>query len=92
MVSTSIKLPDELKARIHKLAELTHRSPHSVMVEALERGISREERVYEFVQEAVRSDTAVERGGNIYRTEEVHTWLKRLAEGETAGRPQPWRR
>jgi predicted transcriptional regulator len=92
IVSTSIKLPDELKARIQKLAELSHRSPHSIMVEALEREVSREERLYEFVQEAINSDKDIEEGGNIYHADDVHTWLKRLAQGTADERPKPWRK
>ncbi|MEW6647062.1 MAG: ribbon-helix-helix domain-containing protein [Pseudomonadota bacterium] len=92
VVSTSIKIPEELKARIQRLAELSRRSPHSVMVEALEREVAREERLYEFVQEALQSDKDVEEGGNVYRADDVHAWLKRLAQGETTARPQPWQK
>jgi predicted transcriptional regulator len=92
VVSTSIKLPEELKARIQRLAELSHRSPHSVMVEALEREISREERMLEFVHEAMRSDNDIEEGGHVYSADDVHTWLKRLAQGVATERPQPCRK
>lgn len=92
IISTSIKLPDELKARIQRLAELSRRSPHSVMLEALEREVAREERLYEFVQEAMRSDKDIEEGGNIYRADDVHAWLKRMAQGVATERPKPWRR
>jgi predicted transcriptional regulator len=92
VISTSVKLPAELKARIHKLAELSHRSPHSIMLEALTRGVDREERLHAFVQEAIQSDKEIEEGGNIYRAEDVHSWLKRLASGNTTERPKPWHR
>lgn len=92
IISTSIKLPDELKARIQRLAELSRRSPHSVMLEALEREVAREERLYEFVQEAMRSDKDIEEGGNIYRADDVHAWLERMAQGVATERPKPWRR
>ena len=92
IVSTSIKLPDELKARIQKLAEQSHRSPHSVMIEALEREVSREEKLYEFVQEAIDSDKDIEEGGTIYRADDVHTWLNRLAKGTATERPKPWQK
>jgi predicted transcriptional regulator len=90
IVSTSIKLPEELKARIQRLAELSHRSPHSVMVEAIEREVSREERLSDFVQEAMQSDLSVEAGANVYHAKDVHTWLKRLAQGDATQRPKPW--
>ncbi|MCW8917656.1 MAG: hypothetical protein OQL08_02425 [Gammaproteobacteria bacterium] len=71
---------------------MSHRSPHSVMVEALEREISREERLHEFVQEAMQADRDIEEGGNIYRADDVHGWLKQLAQGAASKRPQPWRK
>lgn len=92
MISTSIKLPSGLKARIQKLAERSHRSAHSVMVEALEREVSREERLYAFVQEAIHADADIEEGGNVYRADDVHRWLRRLSGGEAAKRPKPCRK
>jgi hypothetical protein len=62
------------------------------MVEALEREVAREERLYAFVQEALRSDRAVEEGGSVYRAEDVHDWLERLSNGEPAGKGRSaWR-
>ena len=88
--STSVKIGPELKLRIQRLAELTQRSPHSVMVEALEREVSREERLYAFVQEAKQADRAIEEGGEVYQADDVHRWLKNLANGEPGERPKPW--
>jgi predicted transcriptional regulator len=91
MTATSIKLPSELKERIQRLADLSHRSAHSVMVEALEREVAREERLYAFVQEALRSDREVAQGGSVYRAEDVHDWLTRLSNGEPGEGPPAWR-
>lgn len=55
------------------------------------RGNRREERLYEFVEEARRSDADIEAGGSVYRAEDMHAWLKRLAQGDAAERPGPWR-
>lgn len=90
--STSVKISPELKSRIQRLAELTHRSAHNVMVEALEREVAREERLYEFIQEAKKADQAIEGGGEVYPAEDVHRWLRRLADVETSERPKSWRR
>jgi hypothetical protein len=62
------------------------------MLDALEREVSRAERVREFVREALASDAAVEAGAEVYRAEDVHAWLERLAKGEKPARPRPWRR
>ena len=76
-------------ARIARIAAQTGRSPHAVMVEALEREVARTERVREFVREALASDAAVEAGAAVYPAKEVHAWLERLAKGEKPARPPP---
>jgi predicted transcriptional regulator len=90
--TTTLKLPDKLKARIARLARETGRSAHSLMLEALEREVAREERMREFVREAMAADAGVEDGTAVYRAEDVHAWLERLARNPKAARPKPWRR
>jgi predicted transcriptional regulator len=85
---TTLKLPAKLKARIARLANQTGRSAHSVMREALERGVARAERMREFVRDALASDAAVEAGAAVYRAEDVHVWLEHLAAGAKAARPR----
>ena len=88
--TTTLKLPEKLKTRIARLAKETGRSAHSLMIEALEREVAREERMREFVREALVSDAAVEEGAAVYRAEDVHPWLERLAKNRRAARPKPW--
>ena len=89
--STTLKLPEKLKSRIARLARETGRSAHSLMLEALEREVAREERMREFVREALAADAGVEEGAAVYRAEDVHVWLERLARNPKAARPKPWR-
>ena len=89
--TTTLKLPEHLKSRIARLAKETKRSAHSLMIEALERQVAREERMREFVREALVSDAAVEEGAAVYRAEDVHAWLDRLARNPKAARPKSWR-
>jgi predicted transcriptional regulator len=91
-VTTTLKLPDKLKARIARLAKQSGQTPHSLMVQALEREVAREERVREFVKAALASDAAAEAGAAVYRAEDVDAWMERLAKGEKPPRPAPWRR
>ena len=91
-VATTIKLPDKLKARLARLARETGRSAHSLMVEALEREVAREERMRDFVREALAADAGVEEGAAVYRAEDVHVWLERLARNPKAARPKVWRK
>ena len=90
--TTTLKLPEKLKTRIARLARETGRSAHSLMVEALEREVAREERMREFVREALASDAAVEEGAAVYRAEDVHPWLGRLARHPPAARRRRGRR
>ncbi len=90
--TTTLKLPRGLKTRIARLARQTGRAPHALMLEALEREVSREERMREFVREALEADAAIEAGAEVYRAEDVHAWLDRLARGGKARRPAPWRK
>jgi predicted transcriptional regulator len=90
--TTSVKLPPKLKARITALARKSGRSAHSFIVEAVERHAEREERVQSFVREALAADADIERTGEVYRAEDVHAWIDRLAKGRKTPRPKPWRR
>jgi predicted transcriptional regulator len=89
--STTLKVPRALKARIIRLAKKLGRSPHAFMLDALERQTRREEQMEEFVQEALAADRAIEAGSDVYAAADVHQWLARLARGERAARPKPWR-
>ncbi len=89
--STTLKLSRTLKTRIAKVAKKTGQTPHAFMVEALERQTRREERMEEFVTEALEADREIEEGGEVYAAADVHGWLARLAAGEKVTRPKPWR-
>jgi predicted transcriptional regulator len=89
--STTLKLPATLKARIAKLAKRSGRAPHAVMVDALERQIHRDERMAAFVQEALDADREIDEGAAVFRSEDVHAWLERLATCGRRARPKPWR-
>jgi predicted transcriptional regulator len=91
-VTTTLKLPEKLKARIARLAKATGRSPHNLMIEALEREVTREERMKAFVQDALAAKADIEAGGAVYRADDVHAWMERLARGERARRPASWRK
>lgn len=90
--TTTLKLPESLKQRVAALAKRSGRAPHAVMVEALERQVAREEAMVSFVQEALVADRAIEDGDAVYRADDVHAWLDRLARGEKVRDPKPWRR
>lgn len=90
-ISTTLKLPHELKDRINRLAREKGSSAHALMLAALEREIAREERLRDFAREALAADQAVEEGAAVYSAEAVHEWLERLSKQGSAARPNPWR-
>jgi predicted transcriptional regulator len=90
--TTSIKLPPKLKTRVAALAKKSGRSTHSFIVEAVERHAAREEKMQSFVKEALAANADIERTGEVYRAGDVHAWMERLAKGDKAARPKPWRR
>lgn len=90
--TTSIKLPPKLKSRVATLSRKTGRSTHSFIVEAVERLVTHEERMQSFVKEALAAAADVERTGEVYKADDVHAWLQRVAKGRKATRPKPWRR
>jgi predicted transcriptional regulator len=90
--TTTLKLSAELRAEVARLAEQTGRTPHSLMVEAIEKEVEREVRMRAFIREAQRADRAMDRSGEAYAADDVHRWLTRLATGKKALRPKPWRK
>lgn len=90
--TTTIRLPPELRERLGALAKQTGRSAHSLIVEAIERHAAYEEQIRDLVREAGEADAEIERTGEVYRADDVHAWLRRLAADPAAKRPKPWRR
>jgi len=88
--STTLKLPEKLKIRIARIAKESGKSPHGVMVEAIEREVERAERYRKFVKDALAADKAIDAGADVYAANDVHGWLQRLARDSHAERPKPW--
>ena len=90
--STTIKLPEKLKTRIARIAKASGKSPHGVMVEAIEREVERTERHNQFVKDALSADKSIDAGADVYAAGDVHSWLRALARDAKAERPKPWRK
>ena len=90
--TTTLKLPEPLKARIAPLAEAAGKTPHAWMVDALEAQAALAEMREAFIAEAEASAADVDAGGPLYAAEEVHAYIAARATGKTARRPQPARR
>jgi predicted transcriptional regulator len=75
-MATSIKIDDELRARVQRLAERRQRSTHWVMREAIAQYVSREEARDSFKQEALASWKIYKETGRHLTGEEVRAWLE----------------
>lgn len=87
-MSTSIKLDDELKNRIRRLADLRHRSPHWIMREAIAEYVVREEKREAFRQDAIRAWNEYQATGLHLTQEEADAWLARLESGQDMELPE----
>jgi predicted transcriptional regulator len=90
--TTTIRLPAKLRARLGALAKQTGRSAHSLIVEAVERHAAYEEQIRSLVKEAQAADAEIDKTGEVYRSEDVHAWMHRLALDGRATRPKPWQK
>jgi predicted transcriptional regulator len=90
--TTTIRLPPPLRARLRALAKETDRSVHSLIVEGVERYAAYEEQMRRLVKDAIASEAQTQRLAEVYRADDVHAWIQRLAQGESAVRPKPWQR
>lgn len=74
-MATSLKIDDALKARVQHLASQRRRSPHWIMLEAIQQYVEREEARESFKQEALASWAAYKETGRHLTGQEVRTWL-----------------
>jgi predicted transcriptional regulator len=86
MPTTSIKLDDETRARMKRLAEARGRTPHWVMREAINQYLTREEARESFRQEALDSWEEYRETGLHVTGGEARNWL---AEWGSADEPDP---
>ncbi len=88
MPAVTLKLPEELKARINSLAAASGKSPHAFMVDALTAQIGREENRGAFVASALEARQQVATYGQVMEAADVHTWLLARAAGGKPARPR----
>lgn len=85
--ATTIKIPAKTKERIQILARVRKRSPHALMLEALETFIEREERREAWRQEGIRAYNEYQATGLHVTGEEADTWLAQLELGNDVETP-----
>jgi len=87
-MATSVKIDDELKNRVQRLANVRRRSAHWIMREAIRDYVEREEKHEAFKQDALDAWTAYQSNGQHLTLEEADAWLAKLEAGEDAELPE----
>ena len=87
-MATSLKIDDTLKGRVQQLANQRRRSPHWIMLEAIQQYVEREEKREAFKQDALRAWEDYQRTGLHLTLEEADAWLGKLEAGEDAELPK----
>jgi predicted transcriptional regulator len=85
--TTSLKLEQQLKERVQRIAAVRRRSAHWIMREAVEQYVSREEQREQIRQDALAAWAHYEATGLHVTAEEADAWLAKLENGEDAGAP-----
>ena len=91
-ITTSLKLPEDLKDKVAELSVGVAQTPHAYMVEAIAERVARDEKRRAFHQAAEKSLAEVEAGGPVYAHKDVGRYIMALAAGKRARKPRPLKR
>lgn len=93
MAATSLKLPDDLKRRIERLAADRGQTTHAFMVDALAREAERSELQQRFAADAAESERQAVASGRTHALAASFDYLAGRVRGEKPRRPRarPWR-
>ena len=86
--TTSLKLDQAIKERVHRLASARRRSPHWVMREAVEQYVEREEKREQLRHDALAAWEAYRTTGLHVTAKEADDWLAKLEAGRRAPIPK----
>lgn len=87
IVPTTLKLTEDLKTRVVRMAAESGRSPHAFMLEAIEQYTEMAERRREFVASALLAEQEVVRYGLVHDGDEALSWFLARAEGRRLPAP-----
>jgi len=86
-MATTLKMDDALKSRVQHLAGQRRRSPHWIMLEAIEQYVTREEKREALRQDTLKAWDEYQRTGKHLTGDEVDAWLAKLEAGQDAQLP-----
>ncbi len=86
---TTLKVPDDLRARLAAQAEAEGKSAHAYMLEALKEKADRADRRREYLSAGAAALGEYERSGIAYAMEDVEQYILGIAAGRKPTRPKP---
>lgn len=87
-MAVSLRIPEEIKKRVEKLAEARDTTAHAFMVEAIEERLLAEETRAEYHAEATARLTRMKKTGRGIPADEVFEYLRERVQGRPAARPK----
>jgi predicted transcriptional regulator len=84
----AIKIDNDIKERVKRLAEARHRNPHWLMREAISQYVEREEKRESFRQDAIKAWDEYQATGLHATLEEADAWLEKLEAGQDIEPPE----
>ena len=84
----SIKIDEDTKVRVKRLADALHRTPHWLMREAINQYLEREEKREAFRQDALKAWESYRATGLHVSAEEADAWLNQLEQGNDTEPPE----
>ena len=89
MSTTTVRLPEELKARIARLAEKAGTTSHGLIVEAISEKAEQLERRSDFHDDAERRFEDILATGETVPWNEMRKWMRDMAKGTDLPLPKP---
>ena len=86
--TVSVRLPQELRARLHTLAEVRQRSTNSLLIQAVTNYVDREEKREAIRQDCIAAHEEYKRTGLHLTGEEVDAWADQLLQGNKVDMPK----
>jgi predicted transcriptional regulator len=87
-INTSVKMSLTLRERVTKLARIRNRTPHAIVLQAIETWVDREEKREALRQAGIDAHEAFMRTGLHLTNEEFKSWLSKLAKGNDVDPPR----
>ncbi len=84
---TTLKVDQDIKERIKRLADARHRTPHRVMLDAINEYVEREEKREAFRQDGIRAWEEYQMTGLHLTHDEADAWLAQLEQGQDVPPP-----